>query len=149
MAVPTCFLAFFWKINKFIFTPTLLKTMCNQSSYVNYIIMCLFIKHFIVVLLQLSQFSPFALLCPAQSRSHSKFPHCCPCRWVIHKHSLTSPFPFSPPLAPSFLPSGHYQSVPCFPAPSFILLICLFCSLGSSYRWDHMVCVFHCLAYFT
>ena len=30
-----------------------------------------------------------------------------------------------------------------------ILLISLFCWLGSTYRWDHMVFVFHCLAYFT
>ena len=31
--------------------------------------------------------------------SHSQFPHCCPCPWVIHTCSLASPFPFSPPLS--------------------------------------------------
>ena len=31
----------------------------------------------------------------------------------------------------------------------FSLLICLFSWLGSTYRWDHIVFVIHCLAYFT
>ena len=36
-------------------------------------------------------FSPFAFLCPASP--HSQYPHRCPCPWVIHTCSLTSPFP--------------------------------------------------------
>ena len=31
----------------------------------------------------------------------------------------------------------------------YILLTCLFSWLGSTYRWNHMAFVFHCLAYFT
>ena len=57
--------------------------------------------------------------------------------------------PFFPPLSSSLHPSGHCQFVLYFHVSGSILLICLFCGLGSTYRWDHMVFVFHCLAYFT
>ena len=103
---------------------------------------------FLFILLQLSHFPPFVLLHPAHLRSHSPSPHHCPGPWVIHTCSLTSPFPFFPPLPSSALPSGHCQSAPCFYASGSILLIS-FCSLGSSYMVDHMVFVFHHLAYFT
>ena len=36
-----------------------------------------------------------------------------------------------------------------FPCLWFYFASCLFCWLGSTYRWDHMVFVFHRLAYFT
>ena len=52
-------------------------------------------------------------------------------------------------IIPLPLLSGHCRSVPCFHACDSILLISLFCSLDSSSRWDHMVFVFHQLAYFT
>ena len=55
--------------------------------------------------------------------SHRQSPHCRPCPWVIHTCSLTSPFSFCPPLSPSPLPSGHFQSVPCFHACGSILFI--------------------------
>ena len=32
---------------------------------------------------------------------HNQYPHSCPCPWVIHTCSLTSPFPFLLPLFPS------------------------------------------------
>ena len=49
-------------------------------------------KYFIVILLQLSPF--FCLPPPGPPhRSHSHSPPCCPCPWVIHTCSLTSPFP--------------------------------------------------------
>ena len=80
---------------------------------------------------------------------HSQFPHCCPCPQAIHTCSLSIPFPLFPPLTPSPLPSGHFQSVPCFHACGSILFSSLFCSLDSSYRWDHMVFLCHWLAYFT
>ena len=41
------------------------------------------------------------------------------------------------------------QFVLYFHISGSILLACLFCCLGSTYRWDHMVFVFHQLAYFT
>ena len=45
--------------------------------------------------------------------SHSESLHHCACPWVIHTCSLTSLFPFFPPLSPSPFPSGHCQSRPC------------------------------------
>ena len=55
------------------------------------------------------------------------------------------PFPFFPPLSPSPLPSGYCHFVLYFNVSGCILLACW---LGSTYRWDHMVSVFHCLSYF-
>ena len=43
--------------------------------------------------------------------SHSQSPHCCPCLWVIHTSSLTSLFPFFPPLSP---PPSPLASVSLF-----------------------------------
>ena len=80
--------------------------------------------------------------------SHSQFPHCCPCLWVIYTCSLSSLL-FFPPLFPLPLPSGYCQFVLYFNVSACILLACLFCWLHSTYRWDHMVFVFHHLAYFT
>ena len=91
-------------------------------------------------------FSPFDLLCPAHlphSHSHSQSPHLCPCPWVNHTCSFKSQFSFFLPLSPKPLPSGHCQSVPCFHTSGSILLIGLFCSLDSSYKWDHMVFSFN------
>ena len=64
-------------------------------------------------------------------------------------HVLWWTFPYFPPLSPSLLPSGYCQFVLYFNISGYILLACLFCWLGSTYRWDHMVFVFHHLAYFT
>ena len=96
--------------------------------------------------------------------SHLNFPPLCP-----------SPFPSPPPplhllplvlsMCPLYMlldsPSPIFPIIP-FPTPlwllsvcsllnvsGYILFACLFCWLGSTYRWDPMVFVFHCLAYFT
>ena len=59
------------------------------------------------------------------------------------------PSPFSS-VVPSSLPSSSYgQFVLYFNIFGCILLACLFCWLGSTYRWDLMVFGFLCLAYFT
>ena len=58
-------------------------------------------------------------------------------------------FPFFSPLFPSPLPSAYCQFVLYFHVSGSILLACLFCWLGSTYRWDYMVFIFHQLAYFT
>ena len=84
-------------------------------------------------------FPPLLSPAPPTPCSHSQSPPCCPCLWVICTCSLNRPFPFFPPLSPSTLPSGPCRSVPCFHATGSILLICLFCSLGSCTRCDHMV----------
>ena len=54
---------------------------------------------------------------------------------------LSTIIPLLPPL---WSLSDHS----CVHASGSIVLVC-FCSLGSSYRWDHMVFVFHHLVYFT
>ena len=59
------------------------------------------------------------------------------------------PFPYFPPSSLSLLPSCYCQFALYFNAVDYIFLACLFCCLGCTYRWDHMVFVFHCLAYFT
>ena len=41
-------------------------------------------------------------------RSHSQFPHCYPCPWVIHTCSLTSPFPLFLQLSPP--PPSYFQN---------------------------------------
>ena len=49
---------------------------------------------------------------------------------------LLAPAP-SFPHTPSLLPSGHCQFVLYFHVSGSVLLICLFCLLGSTERWDH------------
>ena len=71
---------------------------------------------------------------------------------VVHVSFIHVPwwsFPYFPPLSLSPIPSDYCQFVLNFNASSYILLACLFCWLGFTYTWDHMVFVFHCLAYFT
>ena len=58
------------------------------------------------------------------------------------------PFPVFPLLSQSPQPSGYCQFVLYFNVSGSILLACLFCWLSSTFRWDHMVFVFHHLAYF-
>ena len=74
-----------------------------------------------------------------------------PCGFV-HGPSICAlfwPFPFFLMLFFSSLPSGYGQFVLNFRDSGYISLACLFCYLGSTYRWDHMVFVFHNLACFT
>ena len=92
--------------------------------------------------IKLCQFCP---LCPPPTH-HTPTPTVNP-HTVVHAHGsfihvlwlVPSPsFHHHPPL----LPASHCQSVTRF------MPVVLFCSLGSSYRWDHIVFVFHWLAYF-
>ena len=58
------------------------------------------------------------------------------------------PFPFFPlhtPLSPPL----WLLSTCCLFQSLWLYFACLFCWLGSTYRWDHMVFVFHRLTYFT
>ena len=112
-------------------------------------IFCLFVlvlfnyscPHFPLWLLSCLSYSPPHL-------PHSILPH--PVVFV-HASIIHVPWPFLVfnLLSSSPLPSGYYQFVLYFNVSGYILLTCLFCWLGSTYRWDHMIFVFHCLAYFT
>ena len=91
-------------------------------------------------------FSPIALPCPVLLSFHSQSPA------TVHAHdpcSLACPSPSFPQLSPSPLLSGHCQFVLYLQVSDSILPICLFCWLGSTCMWDHMVFVFYHLVYFT
>ena len=61
--------------------------------------------------------------------------------------SVTVVPPFSPLLSPTSHPTPTVNPLPLsvlnFQFSGSILLSCLFCWLGSTYRWDHMVFIFH------
>ena len=100
------------------------------------------------MLLQLSQSPPICPSLKLATLSHSPSPHRCSWQWVRHVCSLSNPFTLFQPIPTSSLPSYSCQSVPRFCAFDSILIIYLFCSLDSSYKWDHSVFVLHWLAYF-
>ena len=58
---------------------------------------------------------------------------------------LDDPSPFSP----LSLLTSPLVTVSLFFISMSLVISCLFCWLGFTYRWDHMVLVFHRLAYFT
>ena len=143
-------------INSFLCLSAYYKARCCA-----YVVHIMFIIHsvlllfsfFNVLLFMLLEFSPIfppsAPSAPPIPDFHSQSPHHCLYLWVFHICFLINPFTFFQTLPTSLLPSYSYQSVPWFYASGSILLISLFCSLHSSYKWDHMVFVFHQLAYFT
>ena len=61
-------------------------------------------------------------------------------------HRSLAPFP---PLIPTDLPCGCCQFLLYFTVSGYIWPASLFCSLGSPYRGDHIVFVFHRLPCFT
>ena len=73
----------------------------------------------------------------------------CLCLWVMHICSFTSPFSFFYLVPSSLFPSDSCQSVPCVHTSVSIVFLSLFCSIHSTFKWDHMVFVFLWLAYFT
>ena len=70
------------------------------------------------------------------------------CPWVPYTCSLMT-LSFLSPIISLSLHLGYCQFVLYFNISGYILLAFLFCWLGSTHRWDHMVFVFHHLAYFT
>ena len=109
-----------------------------------------FLFFFVLLLFNYScpHFSPITLSCPTHL-PHPILPAPLVC---IHGSFIHVPWlDPSPsfPLFPYLLPCGYCQFVLYFHVSGYILLSCLFCWLGSTYKWDHMVFVFHCLAYFT
>ena len=103
----------------------------------------------IVVQVQLSPFLPPPLPPPHPSLPTTLNPNplwLCPC--VLYTCSLMTLPPFSPLSPPIYLRSVYCQFVLYFNVSGYVLLTYLFCWLSSTYRWDHMVFVFYCLAYF-
>ena len=100
----------------------------------------------------------FPLLCPLLLCPHSQplppsslwpSPHCCLCLGVIHTSALAHAFTFFHPVPTYPFPSDSCQSVPWIDASVSMWLISLFCLLDFTFKWDHTVFAFHCLAYFT
>ena len=97
----------------------------------------------IVVQGQLSPFSPHHTHCLPPLNPLPLALSMCPSYMFLDApphYPLLSPFP---------LFSGYSHIVLYFNISGCILLACLFCWLGSTYRWDHKVFLFHCLACFT
>ena len=115
-----------------------LKPPCHFFIY-------LFFIFYLLVSYSCPAFFPVAL--------HYPIPRHCLRPWVLYLCSFICPFEalLSPHYSPSsFLPFCLWSLSVCslFPCLWFYFA-CLFCWLGSTSRWDHMVFVFHLLAYFT
>ena len=97
---------------------------------------------FIVVLLQLSQFSPIDLPCPA----HPQLPQSVPTLLSMSMDHLYQfldyTLPLLSPLSHYSLPSVCCQSVPCVHVFGSFVVICLFCSLSSSFLKKYFVYFF-------
>ena len=100
---------------------------------------------FIVVQVQLSPFPPTLLHHPSLSHLPPPSP---PLLVIVQVFLITVPTTPSPlsPFSPSPLRSSHCEPTLNFSVFGYVLLPCSFCWLGSTYRWDHMVFVFYCLA---
>ena len=126
----------YWKM---IFSRKIIYTLF--SFFTNYIITVYIILFYSCLFYySCAKFSPLpSFVQPTLPSSHGPSPHHCPHPFVFFDYSLLllSLCPSSP------LSSGSSQSVPCFHVPGSVVLISLFYSLGSSYKWDHMVFVFH------
>ena len=107
-----------------------------------------FAHSFIVVQIQLTPFSSHQS--PHPSYSHlppGSYPiWFCPCVIYTCSSELLPPFP---PIIPTDLPCGCCQFLLYFTVSGYIWPASLFCSLGSPYRGDHIVFVFHRLPCFT
>ena len=129
-------------------------------SSAGFFIYFIYLNFFIVVQIQLSPFS-----CHHFSLPHPHPPSFLPLALSmgpLHMF-LEEPSPFSryPPTPPLWFLSvccycnkltvcqlGYCKFVLYFNISGRILLACLFCWLGCTYRWDHMVFTFYHLAYF-
>ena len=65
------------------------------------------------------------------------------CLWVMHMCFLANPFTLFHPVS---FPPSPLTAVSLF---HMYMSLFLFCSLHSTYEWDHMMFVFHWLASFT
>ena len=101
---------------------------------------------FIVVQVQLSPFSSHHSPLPHPSPPPTLEPTSFAFVHVYFIHVPWWPFPIFPYYSSPVL-SGYCQSVLYFNVSGYILLACLFCWLGSTYMWDHMVFLFHHLAF--
>ena len=109
--------------------------MCIHKSWVSKVHF-IFIKYFIVVLLQSSQFFPLCSPLPSPSSTPTVNPHCLVQAYGSFIHiSWLVPSPSYPaPHSPVVIVSLFLVSMP--------LVLFVFCTLASSCRWDHVVLSF-------
>ena len=69
-------------------------------------------------------FPPWPSSAQPSFHSHSQSPHCCPCPWVIHTCSLSSSFPFFPPLSPCLPPLWSLSVCSMFPHTGHVFIMC-------------------------
>ena len=104
---------------------------------------------FLIVVLQLSPFFPYSSpLLATPHLPHSIYPMLSLSTGPLYNF-LDLLCPLLSSVNPAPVLSGYCQFVLYFHVSGSVLLSCLFCWLGSTYRWNHTVFVFHCLAYFT
>ena len=112
-----------------------------------FVFIYLFIYLFTVVQVQLSPFSwpPLSPTSTTPTSHPTSYPSLALSMGLIYMFldDPSSSFPHYP------LPLGYCQFVLYFNVFHYILLTCLFWWLDSTYRWDHMLFIFHRLAYFT
>ena len=106
---------------------------------------------FIVAKLQLSPFPTphcFPLPCPP-SLSHIQSALSLSLSIGPLYMFLDLTLPLLSPVTLLFSPLWSQAVILYFHVSGSVLLACLFYWLGSTYKWDHMVFVFHCRVYFT
>ena len=101
----------------------------------------MFVFFLLLTLLQMS-FASLSLPPSTQTLPPWPSPHYYLCPWVMHICSLANLFIIFYPVSLTYLPLEVCQSVPCIHASVSILFISLFCSLDSTYKWEHMLFLF-------
>ena len=137
MAIGTSF--YVWTCFIYMRIYTLIYVLC-LSVFQSKFFIFVFLKTLFLLLTLLTHvpiFLPFAHphLAPARFPSghhRTVFCICGSCLCFLAGHSIS----FHP--VPHPLPSDSCQSVPCVHASVSILFVSLFCSLDSTYEWDHM-----------
>ena len=110
---------------------------CFEISYKLYNQHVNLFIYFIVVQVQLSPFPPHHTLSPHPFPPATLEPTPFGFVHVSFIHVPWWPFLYYPLLSLSPLSSGSCQFVLYFNVSGYNLLACLFCWLGSTYRWDH------------
>ena len=149
---PVKFSPFNWLATVSHCVPELESTCCSWCplsilSEVYSILLLFFVDSFLLLLFKYSCLHFHPTTAPPIPASHPwTYPFwLCPC--VPYTCSLMALPLFSPiiPLSPPLWLLSVSSLFQCL----WLYFACLLCWLGSTYRWDCMVLVFHCQAYFT